>query len=140
MTEQTNRAVVEQIYAAFRRRDLPGVLALQTEDAEWSVAASRAFIPWAGPSEGHAGVTAFLRTLADWLIADVFEIREYVVSGDTVIALGFQQGTVKPTGAPYSFDFVHVWSLSGGRVRRFRVYYDTAYLGAVLANDMAKPR
>lgn len=137
MTETTNRAVVEQVYAAFRRKDVPGVLALQAEDVEWSVAASPELIPWASPGPGHAGVTEFLRVLSQWLVAEVFEIHAYVADGDTVVALGFQQGTVRPTGRPYAFDFVHVWSVHAARVRRFRVYYDTAYVGAALRADGA---
>jgi uncharacterized protein len=138
MTDTTNQAVVEQVYAAFRRKDLTAILALQAEDAEWSVAASPDLIPWASPKPGHAGVTEFLRVLGQWLVADVFDIRTYVSDGETVVALGFQQGTVRPTGRPYAFDFVHVWCVSAGRVRRFRVYYDTAYVGACLRADSAE--
>jgi ketosteroid isomerase-like protein len=137
MSEATNQAVVEQVYAAFRRKDLPAILALQAEDAEWSVAASRELIPWASPGPGPAGVAEFLRVLAQWLVADVFEIRVLLVRDETVVALGFQRGTVRPTGTPYAFDFVHVWTLAAARVRSFRVYYDTAYVGAVLRADGA---
>jgi ketosteroid isomerase-like protein len=137
MSEASNQSVVEQVYAAFRRRDLPAILDLQAEDAEWSVAATPELIPWAAPGPGRAGVAEFLRVLAQWLIADVFEIRTYLARDDTVVALGFQQGTVRPTGRPYAFDFVHVWTVADGRVGRFRVYYDTAYVGAVLRADAA---
>ena len=115
MTETTNQAVVEQVYAGFRRKDLASILALQAADAEWSVAASPELIPWAEPGPGHAGVTEFLRVLGHWLVAEVFEVRTYVAGGETVVALGFQQGTVRPTGRPYAFDFVHVWSVRAGR-------------------------
>jgi ketosteroid isomerase-like protein len=56
-----------------------------------------------------------------------------------VVALGFQQGTVRPTGRPYAFDFVHVWTLDAGQVRSFRVYYDTAYVGGVLRVENPEP-
>jgi uncharacterized protein len=140
VSEASNQAVVEQVYAAFRRKDVPAVLALQADDAEWSVAASRDVIPWASAGRGHAGVGEFLRVLAQWLVADVFEIHSYLARGDTVVALGFQQGTVRPTGRPYDFDFVHVWTLADGRVTRFRVYYDTAYVGSVLRDDRSETR
>lgn len=70
-------------------------------------------------------------------MADVFEIRNYLVSGDTVLALGFQQGTVRPTGKTYAFDFVHVWTVVDGRVTRFRVYYDTEYVGSLITAPAA---
>jgi ketosteroid isomerase-like protein len=139
MSESSNRAVVEQVYAAFRKKDLAGVLALQAADAQWSVAASADLIPWASPGPGKAGVTEFLKVLGQWLVADAFEIRTYLTESDTVVALGFQQGTVRPTGRPYAFDFVHVWTLDAGQVRSFRVYYDTAYVGGVLRAENPEP-
>jgi ketosteroid isomerase-like protein len=132
VSEQENIALVQQVYSAFRRRDLHAILALQAEDAAWSVAASRDLIPWASPGSGHEGVKKFLRVLGESLIAEVFEIRNYFSEGDTVVALGFQSGVARPTERSYSFDFVHVWTLDGGKVKTFRVYYDTAYVGSVL--------
>ena len=70
--------------------------------------------------------------LAQWLVADVFEIRTYLAQGETVVALGFQEGTVRPSGSRYAFDFVHVWTVVGGKVTSFRVYYDSAYVGGLL--------
>lgn len=132
MTDEDNKAIVQQVYAAFRRRDLHAILALQAEDAEWSVAASRDMIPWARPGTGHEGVTTFLRVLGESLIAEVFEIRTYLADGETVIALGYQKGVARPTQRSYEFDFVHVWTLASGKVKSFRVYYDTAYVGSLL--------
>ena len=97
MTDEDNKAIVQQVYAAFRRRDLHAILALQADDAEWSVAASRDLIPWASPGSGHEGVKKFLRVLGESLIAEVFEIRNYLSEGDTVVAVGFQSGVARPT-------------------------------------------
>ena len=132
MNDSTSHGVIEQVYAAFRQRDLPAILALQADDARWSVAADPELIPWAAPPPGRAGVMEFLRILSQWLVAEVFEIRTYVTEGHIVVALGFQRGTVRPTGVAYEFDFVHVWTLQDARVTSFRVYYDTAYVAAVL--------
>jgi ketosteroid isomerase-like protein len=132
MSEPENAAVVERVYDAFKRKDMPAILELQADDAEWTVAASSAEIPWAAPGRGHRGVKEFLRILGASLVAEKFEIREYLARGDWVVALGAQSGTVKLTGKPYAFDFVHVWKLRTGKVESFRVYYDTAYVAGVL--------
>lgn len=84
------------------------------------------------PPPGKAGVADFLRILSGWLVAEQFEIRQSLASDDTVVALGYQRGHVRPNGAPYEFDFVHVWSLRDGKVASFRVYYDTAYVASRL--------
>jgi hypothetical protein len=73
--------------------------------------------------------------LAQWLVADVFAIRTYLVQGDTVVALGFQEGSVRPSGKRYAFDFVHVWTVVDGKISSFRVYYDSAYVGGLLRQE-----
>lgn len=132
VSDNSNVEVVQQVYAAFVRKDLPAILNLQAEGAEWSVAGPAEQIPWAAPRPGREGVSDFLRTLAQWLVAERFDIRDYLSSGDKVVALGYQQGHVRPTGIPYAFDFVHVWTLRQGKITSFRVYYDSAYVASVL--------
>lgn len=125
--------IIQQIYAAFKAKDLPAVLQLQSESAEWSVAGPADKIPWAAARRGHEGVADFLKVLAQWLVAEVFDINAYFEKDDKVVALGFQKGYVRPTNIPYEFEFVHVWTLKDGKVERFRVYYDTDYVAGVLA-------
>ena len=132
MSEKSNTEIVQQVYRAFSRKDLPAILELQAEDVHWSVAGSAEEIPWAKPTPGRDGVAEFLKTLGQWLVAEQFEIREYLAAADTVVALGYQRGYVKPTRTPYEFDFVHVWKLRTDKVTSFRVYYDTAYVASVL--------
>jgi ketosteroid isomerase-like protein len=132
MSEERNAEVVQQVYAAFVRKDLPAVLQLQTDDAVWSVAGPADRIPWAAACHGHAGVTDFIKTLGQWLVPEQFDIHEYMARGDKVVALGYQRGHVGPSKVPYEFDFVHVWTLRDGLVAGFRVYYDSAYVASVL--------
>lgn len=132
MSARANTEVVRQVYAAFLRKDLPAVLELQADDVVWSVAGPAEQIPWAGPLGGHEGVAEFLKTLAQWLVAEQFDVHTYLSEADTVVALGSQQGHVRPTGRAYAFDFVHVWTLQEERVTSFRVYYDTFYVASVL--------
>src|SRR6476619_3519739 len=103
-----NTAIIQKIYSAFKAKDLPSILELQAEDTEWSVAGPADKIPWAAPGRGPDGVTAFLKILAEHLVADVFEIYNYFEKGDQVIALGYQSGYIRTTCLPYQFDFVHV--------------------------------
>lgn len=132
MSKTDDEDVVRRIYAAFLNRDLPAVLELQAQDAVWSVAGPQDRIPWAAPRKGHEGVADFLKTLGQWLAAEQFEIRHYIASDEKVVCLGYQRGHVRPTGVPYEFDFVHLWTLREGLVTSFRVYYDTAYVASVL--------
>lgn len=138
MTAQDNLFTIQQAYEAFRKKDLPMILDLQADDTEWSVAGPGNLIPWAAPRFGRDGVADFLKVLADWLVPEVFRIDEYLSQENTVVAIGYQRGLVKPTGNPYEFDFVHVWKLREGKITRFRVYYDTAYLANTLRSEGGK--
>ena len=132
MDNQKNIDIVQKVYAGFKAKDLSMILSLQAEDAEWTVAGSSNQIPWAKPPLGHKGVAEFLKILGEWTIPEVFEINEYFGNEDKVVALGYQSGRVRPTGNPYEFDFVHVWTLLDDKVKKFRVYYDTDYVAHVL--------
>lgn len=135
MSEQESQELVQRIYDAFVRKDLPLILDLQADDAQWSVAANADRIPWAAPQAGREGVADFLKTLAAWLVAEQFEIRETLSGGETVVALGYQRGYVRPNGNPYEFDFIHVWKIREGKIASFRVYYDTEYVASRLHGE-----
>jgi ketosteroid isomerase-like protein len=87
-----NTAIIQRIYSAFKAKDLASILELQTEDTEWSVAGPVEKIPWAAPNRGHEGVANFLKVLGNLLVAEVFEIKDYLENGEKVIALGHQKG------------------------------------------------
>lgn len=132
MRADENLEVIRQVYAGFVKKDLNAILALQAQDAVWSVAGPQDQIPWAAPRRGHQGVADFLKTLGAWLKVEKFEIHDYLASEGKVVALGEQCGIVSSNGKSYAFDFVHVWTLHEGRVTSFRVYYDTTYVASLL--------
>jgi len=130
-----NKRIVQNIYAAFKNKDIQSIIDLQAENAEWLVSASPDKIPWASPGRGPKGVANFFKTLSELLATDAFDINEYVECGNKVIAFGYQAGYVKSTGDHYEYDFVHVWELKNGKVVKFHSYFDTAYVAAALAGD-----
>jgi ketosteroid isomerase-like protein len=135
MSGQENMTIVRQVYDGFVQKDLNAILALQAEDAVWSVAGPQDQIPWAAPRRGHEGVADFLKTLGGWLKVEKFEIHDYLASDEKVVALGDQSGLAGPAGKRYAFDFVHVWTLRAGLVTSFRVYYDTTYVASLLQSE-----
>jgi len=130
-----NKRIVQNIYAAFKNKDIQSIIDLQAENAEWLVSASPDKIPWASPGRGPKGVANFFKTLSELLATDAFDINEYVECGNKVIAFGYQAGYVKSTGDHYEYDFVHVWELKNGNVVNVHSYFDTAYVAAALAGD-----
>lgn len=116
-------AVIESLYAAFAKGDVPAVLGGLAADIAWTEAEG---FPYAGTYHGPGAVLegVFLRIATDW---DGFSAvpAEFVDGGDTVVALGTYGGTYKATGKSFRADFAHVWKLRDGQAWRFVQYADT---------------
>ncbi|TFY98656.1 nuclear transport factor 2 family protein [Ramlibacter rhizophilus] len=122
---QQNVTLVQSIYEAFARGDVPAVLALFADDIEWIEADHFPYAdgsPYRGPQAVVNGV--FARLGAEW---DGFSVqpKELLDAGDRVVALGTYRGTYKATGKPVQAQFAHVWSLRAGKAAKFQQYTDT---------------
>lgn len=105
---------------------------LLADSAEWWVAGHREVLPFAGTWRGIDGIVEFEKQLGSTVRYDKVEIRQYLVSGNEVVAGFFGDGIARATGKPFSGEIVRVYSFSVGRVVRVRNYYDThAYVRAI---------
>lgn len=127
MSEQSNVEVVQGVFAAFGRADIPAVLSLLAEDVVWTFPGPPS-IPFAGERHGHAGATEFFMTLGGAVEFDQFEVRELVAQGDKVVALGFEHGRVRASGRSFDNHWALVFTVRDGLVTNFRSYEDTAAL------------
>ena len=116
--------VVQTIYGAFGRGDLPTILGLIADEVDWRF-------------HGPAGV-AFTRRcrsrdeVAQWFAAvaqnddvQAFEPRELIDAGEHVTVLGWERTRALPGGVTFETEWVHVWTVRSGRVTRFWGMYDT---------------
>jgi ketosteroid isomerase-like protein len=132
LSEEINIQIIKQLYEAWKKREIQIILNQLTEDTEWSVAGPVDEIPWAGPFKGRNGVAKYLRILNEFLKTEEYKIHEYFARSDKVVVLGYQRGKAISSGKPYEIDFVHVWTLRDGKIEKYRGYYDTAQLAAVI--------
>ena len=123
MGVQENLEIVKAGYAAFGRGDLPGLLALLSEDVEWIIPGEGT--PLAGNYRGHSGVAKFFQTLASTTDILDFQPREFVADGDRVLVIGFESSKVKATGRPVETNWVMAFTVRNGKVVAFREYGDT---------------
>ena len=61
-----------------------------------------------------------------------FELDQITAQHDRVVVEGRNKGSVPKTGQTYEHDWVMVFTVRGGKITRFRHYYDTADLVQVL--------
>ena len=120
----SNLDVVRGIYAGFAAGDIPAVLSALAPDVHWTEAEGG---PYGGVSIGPDAVLrdVFMRLGGEW---DGFAAvpGQFVVEGDTVVALGDYSGTYRATGKSFRAPFAHVWKLAGGRAASFHQHTDTA--------------
>lgn len=138
-------AIVQSLYAAFARGDIPSLLAQLSTEVEWRInvdpaapAAKR--IPDFRPFRGREGVQAFFSIIAEELAFHSFEPVAFLTGGNQVAVRVKMDLTVKSTGNRISLDAMHLFIFdANGRVTRFIEYVDT--LAAAWAWDMveAKP-
>lgn len=111
-------AVVQQAYEAFGKGDIPAVLGLLDEAVEWSVAK---VLPQGGDFHGRDGVLAFFQGLGAAWDPLGLEIEAVSDLGDGLVA-GVIRGAGKLRGADAFYTAVHLFTVAGGRITRFREY------------------
>jgi len=131
MSEAQNTKIVQEAYAAFGRRDVPGILANMDDAIVWRpVHGAAKQVPFSGERRGKAAVAEFFKIVAEAQDFETFEPREFVAQGDKVIALGHYAAKVKATGRRFDSDFVMVFTVRSGKVVQFQEFLDTAGLNA----------
>lgn len=129
-----NVQVIQGLYEAFGRGDVPSVLNQMDRSIEWNEAENFIYAdrnPYVGPQAVLEGV--FMRLGSEW---EGFRVtpEEWLDAGDRVVVLGTYSGTHKATGRQVRAQFAHIWSVREGRVVRFQQYTDTKQFAETVAS------
>lgn len=126
---KSNTEIVQELYDAFGRRDIPKVFGLLSADVE--IVQSEE-LPWGGCYEGHDGARRFFGRLGS-TINSTLEIERLISSGDEVVAVGWTRGTVNANGASYRVPITHVWKIRDGLVAQGQFFIDNPTMLEALA-------
>ena len=130
MQEAQNTKVVQEAYAAFGHGDVQGILDRLTDDVIWKgVYGAAAYVPTSGERRGKAAVATFFKQVAETVKFSQFEPKEFVASGDKVVALGHYRATTS-IGKSFEADFSMVFTLTNGKVSHFQEFTDSAAINA----------
>lgn len=127
MSEQQNIDVVRQAYAAFGRGDLDGILALLDPQVAWRTPGPPD-LPTAGMHRGVNAVRDFFGKLMETFEIANFEPKDFLAQGDLVVVLGTSLERVKATGNAIDFRWVHIFTISSGRIVAFEEPADVSGL------------
>lgn len=129
---QENIKVVQDAIAAFLRGDVAAVLAAcdPSIDVEFFGPPT---LPMSGQFKGHAGLQDYLNRVVTAVEFLQFVPQEFVCEGASVAALGYTRARSRATGREGRISWTVVFTLSGGKISRYRVHEDTATLAQLLA-------
>jgi uncharacterized protein len=124
--------VVRRFYSLLAAEDTAGALGLLDPDIEWTEAERTPY--YAGTMNG---IDAVVSGLFDPLGRDFDNFttlpHDFVTDGGRVVAFGNYSGFAKKSGRTLSAPFVHLWTVSNGRLRRFIQYTDSTPWNEALA-------
>ena len=115
---EQNVGVIQQLYQAFGRGDVPTVLSLVDANATWVNPYGKGHFPgqWGKPCRGHNEIAAFFTAINEAVEVQGFDPYEMIADGDKVVVLIKWNGLVRKTGNPFAVMLVHVWTLREGKV------------------------
>jgi ketosteroid isomerase-like protein len=122
MTTQSTRAVVEDIYSAYARRDFERFAALIHDDVDWIIYSPMQIFPFAGARHGKAAVLEALGGIAKDYQLERYEPKVIVVEGDRAAVMSevaFQQ---RSTGRTLRFQLANFLRIADGRLIEFREF------------------
>ena len=127
---QRDIETVEELYAAFQRRDLRSLLQVLHKDNELVHSAE---LPWGGVYRGHDGARQVINAVTENLDLRVL-IERLIDAGDKVVAVGRSVGKTRATRLEFDVPIVHVWTFHDGLATRFESYIDNPTMLAVLGS------
>ena len=121
--------LIQSVYDAFTRGDIPHILSLVASNATWR---QEKTVPWGGDYRGPEGAAEFFRKLDATMETLSFQARENVEHGDEVFSFGSYTARSRATGRSASAEWMFRWRVQDGRIVSWQSYIDTAALVAAL--------
>ncbi|NJN83625.1 MAG: nuclear transport factor 2 family protein [Caldilineaceae bacterium] len=130
MNQQENIQVVNNLYMAFGRGDMPAILNVLAQDVDWLFVGRPEDVPFAGSRQGHEQMMEFFTIVGHTVDVLEFGPREIMAFDDKVLVLGHERVRVKATDQVFETDWAHLFTVQNGKITHLREYYDTATMAA----------
>jgi ketosteroid isomerase-like protein len=114
--------LIRSAYAAFAEGDVPTIIGIVGERAEWDVTT---VIPQGGSWRGPDGVAEFFEGLGEAWADLTLQLEQMIDDGENVVAVGHAAGRLRAAdNAAAGYKFVHIFTVADGKVTRFREWAD----------------
>jgi ketosteroid isomerase-like protein len=125
----TPKKLIESVYDAFRRGDIPFILSQIAPGADWR---QSKMLPWGGDYKGPQGAGDFFQKLDAQMQTTAFEAQENIEVGSEVFSFGAYTGKSRATGKQGEARWMFRWRVENGKIASWESYIDTAALLAAL--------
>jgi hypothetical protein len=121
-----NVSLVQSLYAAFGRGEIPTIIAAMAPDVDWSLIGRQDDHPLFGARSGSSQVQEFFKMLAELQESVSFTPKEFYASDDRVFVLGHYNWKIRKTGRHAESDWCHIFTVKNGKITKFLEFTDTA--------------
>jgi ketosteroid isomerase-like protein len=121
VTEAT-RAAVNDLYAAYARRDFDRVAALMDDDIDWAIYGPVKVFPFAGHRRGKVAVLAALGDIAQDYMLERYTPQVIIVDGDRAAVMSDAAFKQRSTGRTITLQLANFLRFRDGRVVEFREF------------------
>ena len=125
----TPTQIVQAIYDAFKRGDIPYILSQLASDVTWHQTSA---VPWGGHYKGPEHVAQFFQKLDAAMETMAFEANENIEAGNEVFSFGRYAGRSRVTGRTGEMDWMFRWRVVNGQLAAWDSYIDSAPLVAAM--------
>jgi ketosteroid isomerase-like protein len=129
MNEQENTKLVQRCYELFKSSDIKALLDLFSEDIDFQMPEIEN-VPFSGKHTGREATARFFELVGETQDTLEFNPQEFIAQADKVVVLGNSLYRVKASGREYANEWVHVWTVHGGKILASKEYLDTAVSSA----------
>ena len=133
MRATRNKAVLAEVYAAYRRKDAGPLIGLLAEDASYNSVAGLQDFRFAGPCHGRDAWIENLARIAEDYELEKYEVLQMVAQGDLVAAHADVAFRDRKTGKVAGSEKIDLFRLRDGRVLEFNEFFDSLGVRAAYA-------
>jgi uncharacterized protein len=118
---QSAADVIQGIYEAFGRGDVPAILAALDENIDWRVPEN---LPHGSDYRGRDGVGRFFQGIGENWDGIAVDIEDILSGDERAVVLARIHGKLRATGEDTGYTGAHAWTVHDGTPIRFAEYVD----------------
>src|SRR5437764_107033 len=125
VSEPSTRAIVEDIYASYGRRDFDRVASLIHDDVDWLIHGPMQIFPFVGARRGKKAVLESLSGIARDYELERYEPKMMIVENDRAAVMSDVAFRQRATGRVLSFHLANFLTIRDGKLIEFREFANT---------------